>query len=266
MTATEYKSLIVEKNDQVATVRMKLYEMGNEMHWDLGVAFNALREDNSIRVIVLTGAEEGTFHTTFTKDWTDQTVRDFNEPGYTWTEFAGILRTIPTMIEIEKPIIARVNGDCSGAGQSLMFACDLIVAREDARIADTHMAQGEFEPYGPPFDVVPGDGGAALVPMHMSPARAKEYLMLGKEYSAAQLAQIGAINYAVPLSKLDDVVNDLIRRLLKRSAYSLAWTKRVANRQMAQHVNLTLDAAAGYEMVNLLQLERQDFTRMNRLG
>ena len=94
------------------------------------------------------------------------------------------------MAEIEKPIVARVNGDAIGFGQSLMFASDIIVAREDVRIADMHMGMGEVEPFGPPYGIV------------------------------------------------------------------LAWTKRVANRALAQHLGLTLDAGAAYEMVTFLQAER----------
>ena len=95
-------------------------------------------------------------------------------------------------------MIARVNGDAVGFGQSLMLGCDIIVAREDARIADMHMAMGDVAPYGPPFAIVPGDGAASLIPLYMAPPLAKEYLMLGKEYSAKQLAEMHMINYAVP--------------------------------------------------------------------
>ena len=52
------------------------------------------------------------------------------------------------------------------------------------------------------------------------------------------------------------MVDDIVGRLLKRSAYALAWTKRVANRPVVQQLNLVLDAAAAYEMVNFLQTQR----------
>jgi len=142
-----------------------------------------------------------------------------------------------------------------------MFGCDFIVARGDARIADIHMAMGDVKPYGPPFALVPGDGGASLIPLYMSPPLAKEYLMLGKEYSAAELAEWRLINYAVPADKLDSVVDGLVEKLLSKPALALAWTKRVVNRHIAAQHNLTLDAAAAYEMVNFLQWERQGYTQ-----
>src|SRR5437899_96513 len=73
------------------------------------------------------------------------------------------------------------------------------------------------------------------------------------------------INYAVPVGELDITVSDLVERLLKRPAYPLAWAKRVVNRQVVDQLNRTLDAGAGYEMIGLAQLERQDrkSTRLN---
>ncbi|WP_182481436.1 enoyl-CoA hydratase/isomerase family protein [Nocardioides immobilis] len=122
------------------------------------------------------------------------------------------------MAEMEKPVIAKVNGDAVGYAQSIMFGCDLIVAREDAVVADVHLNMQDL--LG--FDTVPGDGGAALVPMHMFPAKAMEYLLLAKAYTAAELECMGAINYAVPQERLDEVVDDLVQRLGVRAGHDQA--------------------------------------------
>jgi enoyl-CoA hydratase/carnithine racemase len=129
-----------------------------------------------------------------------------------------------------------------------MFGCDLIVAREDAIVADVHMGLRKI--FG--FDTVPGDGGGALVPLHMFPDKAMEYLLLAKPYTAAELANTGAINYSVPPAELDQVVDDMVRQLLSKSAYALALTKRVVKRRVVEQLNLTLDAACAYEWVNFL--------------
>ena len=80
--------------------------------------------------------------------------------------------------------------------------------------------------------------------------------MLGKPYTGADLAEAGYINEAVPRERLDAVVDDIVERLLKRSSYALAWTKRTINRRLADQLNMTLDASAAYEMVNFLQIDR----------
>jgi enoyl-CoA hydratase len=219
--------------------------------------FDKLRADDEIRVIVLHrgGASFGG-HTTAryqSREW----QAHHNDPVNIWRTFSGIVRLHEVMASIEKPIIAQVDGDLIGGGCYIALSADLIVAREDARFLDHHLAMGQAAPAGPPFGLMPGDGGVALAPLYFTPPLAKEWLMLGKEYTARELAQRGIINYAVPASELDGVVADLVQRLLKRPAYPLAWAKRVANRHVIDQLNRTLDAGAGYEMIGLAQLERQ---------
>ena len=179
---------------------------------------------------------------------------------WAWHTFTGIIRCHQGMAEIEKPIVARVNGGAIGFGQSVLFSCDFIIAREDALIMDHHMGGTFTADYGRGPELggndcanVPGDGGAALIPLLMSPYKAKEYLMLAQPYTAAELARMGIINYAVPASELDAKVEDIVQRLLQRGAYALARTKRLVNRRVVEHLNLVLDAAAAYEMVTFSQ-------------
>lgn len=262
----EYKRLKLEKKDQVATITLisvsaetakpSGYKPGN-LHWELGEAFNELRLDNDIRVIVMTGSG-GKFQVapqTKTYYGGDEARKQHNDPKELWLSFTGVVRTHFTMAEIEKPIIAKVNGHAIGFGSSLVFASDLIVARDDAKIVDMHLGMGEVTEGGPEYGIVPGDGGV-LACLYMTPARAKEYLMLARSYTGKELADMGIINYAVPASQLDAKVDELVERLLKRPSYSLAWTKRIANRQVVSHLNKTLDAAAAYEMAGFLGLER----------
>lgn len=96
----------------------------------------------------------------------------------------------------------------------------------------------------------------ALVPLFMTPPLTKEYLMLAQEYTAKELAQRGISNHAVPGEQLDAKVQDIVQRLLQRSAYALAWRKRITNRHVVEQLNRTLDAGAAYEMVNVLQIEK----------
>lgn len=257
----DYKSATVERVGQVATVTMVTPAPGSgaNIHWDLGTVFSDLREDNSVRVIILTGSG-GTFRVAPSKKQSEGHAARNQNPAWHWQTFTGVVRTHQLMCEIEKPIIAKVNGDAVGFGQSVMFSCDLIVAREDALIMDHHMGgtftslyDGVQQAGGSGISNVPGDGGAALVPLLMSPYKAKEYLMLAQSYTARELADMNIINYAVPAGNLDAKVADLVERLLSKSAYALARTKRIANRRVADQLNLTLDASVGYEMATMMQ-------------
>ncbi len=256
----QYRTIRLSSSGQVATLTVIPEEEREpgpraDQHWEMATAFDELRGDNSVRVIVVTGSGDVFCTSPRTRPDRPRTGQ-LNDPAAAWKTFTGIVRFQQTMAEIEKPIVAKVNGDAVGLGQSLAFACDIIVAVENARFVDHHMGMDEVEGYEREFGIVPGDGGLALLPLFMSPVRAKEYLMLAREYRADELARLGIINYAVPAGELDGKVEELVARLLKRSAYALAWTKRVANRRVAEHLNLTLDAAAAYEMVTLVH--RQD--------
>jgi enoyl-CoA hydratase len=261
-----YEAIEIEVTDRgVATVRLPSLERraasiraggrSNEYHMELADGLAELRSDDDVRVVVITGGADGVFLTS------GAAVPYLMENGpdrgrangdAVWEDLIGNIRHTQTIVEMEKPVIARVNGHAWGPGQSIMFGCDLIVAWEGARICDTHMVIDEVAPMVKRNHVPPGDGGAVFVPLYMSPAMAKEYLMLGREMSAAELARLGMINYAVPMDRLDEVVDGLVERLLRRSPESIALTKRIANRRVADHMNLTLDMSAGYEALAIL--------------
>lgn len=264
---TDYPGLDVTYEGQVATIKVPSpCDMDNavaakcDIHWELGRVFSDLRGENSIRAVILTGMKERFLAAPLTTTYaSEEGHRHRNDPVRHWKVFTGIVRCLEAMVALEKPIIARVNGDAVGFGSSIMFASDIIIAREDVRIADMHMGMGEVAPYGPPYGIVPGDGGFATVPLYMSPAKSKEYLMLAQEYTGAEMAQMNIINYAVPAEQLDAKVEEIIARLLKRSSYALAWTKRIANRNFAAHMNMTVDAGAAYEIVNFHQIEKMNW-------
>ena len=255
-----FETCTVEKNGPVATVTIippKALTGGTaDLHWELGCVFSDLRSDNDIRVIVFTG-HPGEFYEPGDPDFYDNAElrRYVTDPARAYKTFTGIVRTHMAMAEIEKPIVGKITGNAIGFGSSLAFACDLIVAEENVRFIDIHLGQGDV-PYGPRFGIVAGDGGCSLLPLFMTPAKAKEFLFLAKEYTGRQLADMNIINYAVPAAQLDSVTDDIVERLLNRGAFALAWTKRAANRHVVNQLNLTLDAAAAYEMVNFLQIER----------
>lgn len=230
-----------------------------DLHWELGEVFSHLRGDTSVRVIVFTG-EDGEFYCPMSPEFynTPELRKYVTHPPASFKTFTGIVRTHMAMAEIEKPIVGKINGDAAGFGSSLLFACDLIIGADDATMVDIHLGMGEAPQGGPSYGIVTGDGGSALVPLFFTPAKAKEVLFLAKPYTCRELADMDVINYAVPSEQLDAKVDEIVQALLRRSAFALAWTKRTANRGLVNHLNMTLDASAAYEMVNFLQLDRMN--------
>jgi enoyl-CoA hydratase len=236
----------------------------HDIHEHLSQVFQAARMNDEIRVIVLTGTDRSFSQTRGGLYEEDAYVQYRLDAHAMWTTFTSIVRLHETMAAIEKPIIARVNGPAIGFGSSLVFSCDLIIAADDAVIADPHLGPAATASNKTP-GVVPGDGGAALVPLFLSPAKAKEYLMLGQPITAIELARLGVINYAVPFDKLDETVDQIVVQLLARPAHALARTKRVVNQRVMEGVAKTLDAAAAYEMVDFLQWGHDGRTQSDKL-
>jgi enoyl-CoA hydratase/carnithine racemase len=266
---TEYRSILLDLAGQLATIRIRHPKQpGGDIHWDLGEVLSDLRGEDSVRVIVLTGEQDGIFSVgPTTAQYRAQMAQggELSEPHRLWRTFAGLVRCHEAITAIEKPVIARVNGEVMGFAPAVMFGCDFVIARKDARVGDTHLALAELEPYGAPFGIVPGDGGMALAPLLFAPTIVKEYLMLRRTFTGDELAAMHLINRAVEPADLDATVDDFVRRLLERPADALAWTKRVVNRRAVQQLNRTLDAGAAFEMVTFLQAERAGFVDRHEL-
>jgi enoyl-CoA hydratase len=257
---SDYSLLNIRRDGQIATIELIRIEKhlreqrergkrgGAQRAAEVGRALNELRDDNTVRVIVVTGKDD-----VFTIP--PSSYGHHGNPGGDWDIMSGVTRAVEAMCTIEKPVIAKVNGHAVGFGANLVLACDFIIAREDAIIADHHMSCGELISDGKMAGsaehcMVTGDGGAVFAPLKMPLNIAKEYLMLARPFTAKELATMGVVNYAVPAAELDAKTDEIAQRLLKRNAYALALTKRVLNKQLMASFNQVHDAALGYEFLN----------------
>ncbi len=229
-----------------------------EPHWELAQLLWKVAFDDSIRVVVLSGSEAGFLCRKPAADGREPGQR---EPHWVWRVSTGIIRMHYAIALLDKPVVAKVTGDALGIGSSLVFASDLVVAREDVRIIDNHLGMGEASPFGLRMGAVPGDGGAALAPMHFSPMRAKEYLMLARAYTARELADLGIINWALPGAEVAAKVDELVAALLRRPAYALAWTRRIASKPQLDRLNASIDSGIAHMLLNRLEFvqEGHDF-------
>jgi enoyl-CoA hydratase len=255
-----YSLVNIHRDGQIATIELIRIEKhlreqrqkgkpgGAQRAAEVGRALNELRDDDTVRVIVVTGRDD-----VFTIP--PSSYGHHGNPGRDWDIMSGVTRAVEAMCTIEKPVIAKVNGHAVGFGANLVLACDFIIAREDAIIADHHMSCGELMIDGRMVGsaehcMVTGDGGAVFAPLKMPLNIAKEYLILARPFTAKELAVMGVVNYAVPAGELDAKTDEIAQRLLKRNAYALALTKRVLNKQAMASFNRVHDAALGYEFLN----------------
>jgi enoyl-CoA hydratase len=245
-----FNTIAVSRSGQIATITIQSKDRKalTGPHVEIGAAMSELRYDNGVRVVIITGDDA------FFLPPKGSPKASGHTPGHDWDLTQGMHRTYQSIIEIEKPVIAKVNGNAIGFGSSVAFASDLIVAAEDAIFCDHHLAMGKSLQGGrTDFGTVPGDGGTVFVPLHMSPCLAKEYLWLAKEMTGKALAAAHIINKAVPRAELDATVAAMANALLARTPYSLALAKRAANKVFAQRFNLTYDLAWSYELLNFFQ-------------
>jgi len=240
-----------------------------DVHEGIGIALDELRWDDSIRVVVITGKNDGEFYRFARRShWDNPRYRDRLNPIKAARAASAAAPQIPQMsprrrpsafemlMTIEKPVIARVNGDAIGFGSAVIWGCDLIVAREDALIAWGQTGLGEIvdsagELRGFPWAVTPTYGTASI--LYMFPAKVKEFMMLAKVYTAKELAAMNAFNYAVPAEQLDSVVDDIVGRLLRRPAAVLARTKELCNKHLMTEYNLVESLAGAYSSLDMWQ-------------
>jgi len=150
-------------------------------------------------------------------------------------------RIVFTLLDIEKPIVCRMNGHAVGLGATLALMCDIIFAAEGAKIGDPHVGIG----------LVAGDGGAVIWAQRVGLARAKEYLLTGELIPASTAADIGLINRCVPADELDATVDQFCQRLLRGAMGAIRATKILTNLEVKRIAHAVMDAGIAYESVSV---------------
>ena len=199
-----------------------------KMTMALDAAYMRAVEDDSVKVIVLSG--EGKHFSAGHDIGTPE--RDIHEPfarvATTWYPHAdkpgaeamyvreqeAYLGMCRRWRELPKPTIAMVHGACVAGGLMLAWACDLIVASDDAFFADPVVRMG-----------IPGVEYFAH-PYVMSPRKAKEFLFLGERMPAQEAWRVGMINRVVPREDLESETVDIARRIAEKPRFALALTKK----------------------------------------
>jgi enoyl-CoA hydratase len=214
------------------------------MHDELAHIFTDLQRDTDSDIIVLTAIGRA-FCAGGDFDWFDEQVADpskFREIAW------DAKRIVSSLLEMEKPILCRLNGAAAGLGASIALLCDIIVADEKAVIGDPHVKVG----------LVAGDGGALIWPQLVGYARAKEMLMTGDILSATEAKDMGLINHVVPTDELDAKVQEIIDKLQGNPRWAVRWTKTVTNIPLRALAAQVMDAAIGWESVSNFHEDRKE--------
>lgn len=133
-----------------------------------------------------------------------------------------------------KPIIAIVEGYALAGGLELVMCCDLVFASKSAKMGDAHSN----------FGIIPGAGGAAILPKKVGINRAKYLMFTGDYISSDEMERYGLVNKVFEDDKITQEVQKLVEKLSKKSTLVLREMKRLANISIDQTVQAALDAEA----------------------
>ena len=183
------KYIQLEPNGEIAIVRINRPEALNAMNTDviaeLSKTVDILAADESIKVVIITGAGERSFCA-----GADISYMVNIEPMQA-EKYATSAQTVINKIErLEKPVIAAVNGFALGGGCELAMACDIRIASSNAKIGQPEVTIG----------IPPGCGGTQRLMRLVGPAKAKEMIFTGKMITADEAHQIGLVNKVISLS------------------------------------------------------------------
>jgi 2-(1,2-epoxy-1,2-dihydrophenyl)acetyl-CoA isomerase len=205
--------------------------VNDEMREELLAVFADARTNPAIRALVLTGAGKG-FCT-----GADLSRRGGGPSGPGAAR--EMMRTrsqrlIRSLWELEKPVIAAVNGVAAGLGAHLAFAADLVIAAADARFIEVFVRRG----------IAVDAGGAYLLPRLIGLARAKELVFFGDDLSAEDALRIGLVNKVVPAEELQAAARSWAERLASGPTFAIGMSKRLLNRSLECDLETALDEEA----------------------
>jgi enoyl-CoA hydratase len=248
MRQQDYQRIGVSRQGRILTLTLTganpVNAVDGEMHHDLARVFLDAQDDADSDLIVLTGAGRA-FCAGGDTRWFKTQIED---PASFRAIGPHAKRIITSLLDLEKPILCRLNGAAAGLGATLALLCDVIIASEHAVIGDPHVKVG----------LVAGDGGAIIWPQLIGFARAKELLMTGELLSAERAFHLGLINHVVAHDALDDKVAEIAAQILANPRWAVRWTKTIANiplKALAAQIN---DAAMGYELLSNMTADRRE--------
>src|ERR1041384_4390454 len=208
-----YETLLVERRDRIAVITINRPDKRNALNIKTreegAAALEELRADDSVRVLVITGAGDKAFIA-----------------GADISEFAG--RTAVTQRDVmtgrslftaidsfPKPVIAMINGYCLGGGCELALACDLRIASERASFGQPEINLG----------IIPGGGGTQRLTHLVGAGKAMELILTGEIINAQAAHAIGQVNRVVPHEELEAKTMEIASRIAEKSPIALRLAK-----------------------------------------
>jgi enoyl-CoA hydratase len=233
-----YENIIFEKEENIAIITFNRPEamnaLNNQTRAEFRAAIDDVAKDDLIKVLILTGSGKAFV-----------AGSDIKEFDATTPFVAHNIKRLGEMVEqLEKPVIAAVNGFCLGGGNEIAMACDIIIASEKAKFGQTEINIG----------IIPGGGGTQRLQRLIGVCRAKELIFTGDIIRAEEAERLGLVNRVVPMDDLMPTAKEIAAKIATKSAAALKLAKQAINYGM--QTNLASGLKYEYEMYALsLSLE-----------
>lgn len=246
-----FETIRLDRSGRVLTLTLNRPEQMNavnsELHRDLAAVFRYAQRDEGCDVVVLTGAGRA-FSAGGDIPWMQEAIGD---PARFELIVAEAKEIVFSLLDLEKPIIAKVNGPAAGLGATMALFCDAVLMADTAVLVDPHVRVG----------LVAGDGGAVIWPQLIGYARAKHYLMTGDPVSAQEALAMGLVHSVHDRAALDAAVDAYADRLCRAATAAVRWTKVAVNIGLKQLAHSIMDTGLAYEALSNATPDHQEGVR-----
>jgi len=227
----EFKNLLIEKNEGICTVKINnpksLNALNAEVLSDIEGAFDQLKDDNEVSVVILTGEGKAFVagaDIAYMKDLSVLDAKKFGEDG------SRIFRKIETL---DKVVIAAVNGFALGGGCELCMACDIRIASTKAKFGQPEVGLG----------ITPGFSGTQRLPRLVGLGIAKELIYTGNVIKAEEAYRIGLVNKVVEPEALIEEAYSMAKKIKSNARTAVKYCKESINKG----VETDIETAISYE-------------------
>jgi len=227
-----YQNILIEKKGKVAILKINRPNALNALNTatisELEKGIKELEDDREVKVVILTGEGKAFVagaDVVEMKDMTAMQAREFSKLGQ---------KVFTKLEDLEKPVIAAVNGFALGGGCELALACDIRIASDKAKLGQPEVNLG----------IIPGFAGTQRLSRLVGPAKAKELIYTGDMIDAQTALSIGLVNQVVPVEQLMETVLSLAEKIASKGPVAVKLAKTTINK--GSETDLT--TGSSYEM------------------
>lgn len=236
-------SLLVERDDAILTVTLNMPERRNPVSDEavveaLVAAMRDADADIGVRVVILTGAGSAFSSGGDLKQMKAGVGLRSSQPAQTRRNYKTGIQRLPMVFQaLEVPVIAAINGPAIGAGLDLACMCDIRIAAGSAKFAESFVKVG----------LIPGDGGAWLLPRVIGFSRATELALTGETIDAAAALACGLVSQVVPDNELLATARTIAVKIAANPPHAVRMTKRLMRSAQTNTLEAILEMSAAMQ-------------------